>query len=122
MEKMKMLNNVVLVGRLTADPELKEVGKDGKVVNFSLAVQRTYKNAEGEYETDFIQCNVWNNIAENMKEYCKKGDLIGVKGALQSSSYEDKDGNKKYKTDVRVEKVTFLSSKKEEVEDEKAGK
>lgn len=122
MEKMKMLNNVVLVGRLTADPELKEVGKEGKVVNFSLAVQRTYKNAEGEYETDFIQCNVWNNIAENMKEYCKKGDLIGVKGALQSSSYEDKDGNKKYKTDVRVEKVTFLSSKKEENEDGKAGK
>lgn len=122
MEKMKMLNNVVLVGRLTADPELKEVGKDGKVVNFSLAVQRTYKNADGEYETDFIQCNVWNNIAENMKEYCKKGDLIGVKGALQSSSYEDKDGNKKYKTDVRVEKVTFLSSKKEENEDGKAGK
>lgn len=122
MEKMKMLNNVVLVGRLTADPELKEVGKDGKVVNFSLAVQRTYKNADGEYETDFIQCNVWNNIAENMKEYCKKGDLIGVKGTLQSSSYEDKDGNKKYKTDVRVEKVTFLSSKKEENEDGKAGK
>lgn len=117
-----MLNNVVLVGRLTADPELKEVGKDGKVVNFSLAVQRTYKNADGEYETDFIQCNVWNNIAENMKEYCKKGDLIGVKGTLQSSSYEDKDGNKKYKTDVRVEKVTFLSSKKEENEDGKAGK
>ena len=122
MEKNKMLNNVVLVGRLTADPELKEIGKDGKVVNFSLAVQRNYKNADGEYETDFIQCSVWNNIAENMKEYVKKGDLIGVKGVLQSSSFEDKDGNKRYKTEVRAEKITFLSSKKEVEEDGKPKK
>lgn len=111
-----MLNNVVLVGRLTADVEVKEIKKDVKVARFTLAVQRTYKNEEGNYETDFIQCNVWNNIADNMKEYCKKGDLVGVKGSLQSSSYEDKEGNKKYVTDVRVEKVTFLSSKKEESE------
>lgn len=107
-----MLNNVVLVGRLVADLELKEVGKEGKVVNFTIAVQRSYKNADGEYEADFINCNVWNQIAENMKEYCHKGDLVGVKGVLQSSSYEDKEGNKRYKTDVRVDKVTFLSSKK----------
>lgn len=117
-----MLNNVVLVGRLTADPEIKEVGKDGKVVNFSLAVQRSYKNSDGEYETDFINCNVWNQVAENMKEYVKKGDLIGVKGTLQSSTYEDKEGNKRYKTEVRAEKITFLSSKKEVEEDGKAGK
>ena len=114
-----MLNNVVLVGRLTADPELKEVGKEGKVVNFTVAVPRSYKNSDGEYETDFIQCNVWNNIAENMSEYCKKGDLVGVKGSLQTSSFEDKDGNKRYKTDVRVDRVTFLSSKKEDEKDEK---
>lgn len=113
-----MLNNVVLVGRLTADPELKEVGEN-KVVNFTIAVQRTFKNEEGEYTADFIQCNAWNNIAENMKEYCKKGDMIGVKGMLQSSSYEDKEGNKRYKTDVKVEKVTFLSTKRETVEDGK---
>ena len=112
-----MLNNVVLVGRLVADPELKEVGKEGKVVNFTLAVARSYKNAEGEYDTDFIQCNVWNQIAENMSEYCHKGDLIGVKGQLQSSSYDDKEGNKRYKTDVRVDKLTFLSSKKETEKD-----
>ena len=113
-----MLNNVVLVGRLVADPELKEVGKEGKVVNFTIAVARSYKNAEGEYDTDFIQCNVWNNIAENMNEYCHKGDLLGVKGQLQSSSYDDKDGNKRFKTDVRVDKLTFLSSKKEEKDGE----
>ena len=114
-----MLNNVVLVGRLTADPELKEVGKEGKVVNFTVAVPRSYKNGDGEYETDFIQCNVWNNIAENMSEYCHKGDLVGVKGTLQTSSFEDKDGNKRYKTDVRVDRITFLSSKKEDETDEK---
>ena len=108
-----MLNNVVLVGRLTSDPELKEVGKEGKVINFTIAVQRSFKNAEGEYDADFINCNVWNQIAENMNEYCHKGDLIGIKGQLQSSSYDDKEGNKRYKTEVRVEKVTFLSSKKE---------
>ena len=112
-----MINNVVLVVRLVADPELKEVGKEGKVVNFTIAVPRTYKNEDGEHETDFIQCNVWNKIAENMKEYCHKGDLIGVSGVLQSSSYEDKEGNKRYKTDVRVDKLTFLSSKKEDVKD-----
>ena len=112
-----MLNNVVLVGRLVADPELKEVGKEGKVVNFTLAVQRTFKNEEGEYDADFINCNVWNQVAENMKEYCKKGDLVGVKGVLQSSSYEDKEGIKRYKTEVRVDKLTFLSSKKDDVKD-----
>ena len=58
-----MLNNVVLVGRLTADPEVKEVGKEGKVVNFTIAVQRTYKTSEGNYDADFIQCNVWNKGA-----------------------------------------------------------
>lgn len=112
-----MLNNVVLVGRLVADPELKEVGKEGHVVNFTVAVARSYKNSEGEYDTDFIQCNVWNEIAENMSKYCHKGDLIGVKGQLQSSSFEDKEGNKRYKTDVRVDKLTFLSSKKETEKD-----
>lgn len=113
-----MLNEVILVGRLTADPEIKEVGKEsGKVVNFTLAVPRSFKNSDGEYETDFIQCNVWNKIAENMSEYVHKGDLIGIKGQLQTSSYEDKDGNKRYVTDVRVDKVTFLSSKKVDVKD-----
>ena len=106
-----MLNNVVLLGRLVADPELKEVGKEGKVINFTIAVPRRYKNAEGEYDTDFIQCNVWNKIAENMKEYCGKGDLITVEGQLQSSSYEDKEGNKRFKTDVKVDNIGFVQKK-----------
>lgn len=109
-----MLNNVTLVGRLTADPELKEVGEN-KVCNFSVAVQRSYKNADGNYEADFINCSVWNQIAENLCEYCHKGDIVGIKGSLMQSNYE-KDGVKHYKLEVKVEKVTFLSSKKEVTE------
>lgn len=112
-----MLNNVILVGRLVAEPELKKVGEEGNVVNFTVAVQRSYKDDEGNNIADFIQCNVWNATAENMSKYCHKGDLIGVRGVLQSSSYEDKDGNKRYKTEVRADKITFLSSKKASEED-----
>lgn len=111
-----MLNQITLVGRLTSDLEIKEVG-DSKVANFSLAVPRNYKNAEGEYETDFINCSVWGNIATNTAEYCKKGDVVGVVGRLQIDSYEDKEGNKRHSAKVNVEKVTFLSSKKVETEE-----
>ena len=114
---MNMLNQVILVGRLTSDLEVKEVG-ESKVANFSLAVPREYKNAEGEYETDFINCSVWGNIATNTAEYCKKGDLVGIKGRLQTENYEDKEGNKRYATKVNVEKVTFLSTKKNDSSEE----
>ena len=110
---MNMLNQVTLVGRLTSDLEIKEVNEQ-KVANFGLAVPRNYKNAEGVYETDFINCTVWGAIATNTAEYCKKGDVIGVVGRLQIESYEDKEGNKRHAAKVNVEKVTFLSSKKAE--------
>lgn len=110
---MNMLNQVILVGRLTSDPEIKEVG-ESKVANVTLAVPRSYKNKDGEYETDFINCTLWNSVAEHTAEYVKKGSLVGVSGRLQTESYEDKEGNKKYATKVNVEKVTFLSSKKSE--------
>ena len=108
-----MLNQVILVGRLTSDLEIKEVNEQ-KVANFSVAVPRSYKNAEGEYEADFINCTAWNAVATNTAEYCHKGDLVGVKGNLTTESYEDKEGNKRYATKVKVEKITFLSSKKTE--------
>lgn len=106
-----MLNQVVLVGRLTKDLEVKELEDGKKVTNLTLAIPRSFKNADGEYETDFIDCSLWNSIAENTAEYCKKGDIIGVKGRLQSSSFEKEDGNKEFRTQVMAEKVTFLSSK-----------
>ena len=106
-----MLNQVVIVGRLVKDPELKETENGKKISNITVAIPRSYKNVNGEYETDFIDCTLWTGVAESTTEYCHKGDLVGVKGRLQTSSYE-KDGQKKYITSVIVEKVTFLTTKK----------
>lgn len=106
-----MLNQVVLVGRLTDDVEVTETENGKKVSTLILAVQRSYKNSDGIYEADFIKCTLWNAVASSTSEYCKKGDIIGLKGRLQVNSYTDNDGTKKYSTEVIAEKVTFLSSK-----------
>ncbi|MBR2784715.1 MAG: single-stranded DNA-binding protein [Clostridia bacterium] len=106
-----MLNQVVLVGRLTSDLEVKNLEDDKKVTSMTLAIPRSFKNADGEYETDFVECTLWGNIAENTAEYCRKGDIVGVKGRLQTNNYEKEDGSKVFKLDVVAEKVTFLSSK-----------
>ena len=103
-----MLNQTVLVGRLVRKPEVIETENGAKVSNISLAVQRSFKNVEGEYETDFIEVTLWNNIAQSTSEYCKKGDLVGVSGRLQV--------NEKKEIELIGEKITFLSSKKEEME------
>ncbi len=113
-----MLNQVVLVGRLTSDVEVTKTEDGKKVSNLTLAVQRTFKNSEGIYEADFIKCTLWNAVASSTSEYCHKGDIVGIKGRLQVSTYEDKDGNKKTSTEVIAEKVTFLSSKKEDDEEQ----
>ena len=110
-----MLNQVVLVGRLTKSPEILSTEGNKKLLYITLAVQRNYKNIDGIYEADFIRCVLWNALAENTCEYCTTGDIIGVKGRLQSESYQDKDGNTKYVTDVVAERITFLSSKKSEI-------
>lgn len=108
-----MLNQAILVGRLTKEPEVIETENGKKVSNISIAVPRPYKNVNGEYETDFIDISLWNGIAENTAEYCKKGDIIGVKGRIQVDSFE-KDGERKFATKVVAEKITFLSSKTQE--------
>lgn len=111
-----MLNQVVLVGRLTKDPEIIKYENNGSKTVINIAVNRSFKNSNGIYETDFIRCILWNGIAANTAEYCHKGDIVGVKGRLQTSTYEDKDGSKKYNMDVIAEKISFISSynKKEE--------
>jgi len=111
-----MLNQVVLVGRLTDDLTVTDCGKDKKVTTMILAVQRSFKNPDGIYEADFIKCTLWNAIADRTAEYCKKGDIVGIKGRIQVTSYEDKEGKKQYSTEVIAEKVTFLSSKGSEEE------
>jgi single-strand DNA-binding protein len=105
-----MLNQVVLVGRLTQDPEAVTYDGGHKKSIFNIAVSRTYKNQNGEYDTDFIRCVLWDAIATSTAEHCKKGDIVGIKGRLQVSTY-DEENKKRYLTEVVAEKVTFLSSK-----------
>lgn len=108
-----MLNQIILVGRLVSDPEIKETENGIKKSVITLAIPRSFKNTNGEYETDFIPCVLYSGIAESTKEYCKKGDLLGVKGRIQRYSGNDYTANGKPILEVVAEKVTFLSSRKE---------
>ena len=107
-----MLNQIVLVGRLIDTPKIEKNEEGISKCIITLEVTRCYKNADGIYETDFIPCILWNGIANNIIEYCKQGDLLGIKGRLQTRQ----DDNKNI-IEVIAEKVTFLSSKKENKED-----
>ena len=111
-----MLNQTVLVGRVVRDVEVKELESGKKVANMTIAVPRSYKNINGEYDTDFIDVILWEAIATNVNEYCHKGDLIGIKGRLQSRTIEIDEETKEYVLELVAEKVTFLSSKKENEE------
>lgn len=111
-----MLNQIVLVGRLTKDIMVNKSDNGIKVATLRLAIPRSFKNSEGVYDTDFIDCVLFDNIAENTSEYCKKGDIVGVKGRIQSRVIEE-DEKKETIMEIIAEKVTFLSSKsKEETE------
>lgn len=109
-----MLNQIVLVGRLVKDVELKEGENGEKYTTISLAIPRSFKNSEGVYETDFVDCKAFSIVAENTSEYCKKGDIVGVKGRIQTDTIEKEDGTKEFKTNIMAEKVTFLSSSRKE--------
>lgn len=104
-----MLNQVVLVGRLTRDVIVNKSDKGIKVATVSLAIPRSFKNADGVYDTDFVDCVAFDNIAANTSEYCSKGDIVGIKGRIQSRVIEN-DDKKEYATDIVCEKITFLSS------------
>ena len=106
------MNSVILVGRLTQNPEILELDDNKKVTSVILAVNRNFKNPEGIYETDFIRCILWNSIAATTTEYCHVGDVIGIRGRLQTSKYLDENSKIHYVTDVIAERVTFLSSNK----------
>ncbi len=112
-----IVNNYFCVGRLVNEPEVKELEDGKKVTNITIAVPRSYKNADGEYETDFIDCTIWNNVAQSTSEYCKKGDMIGIKGRIETSIYEKDDGEKAKRTSVVADRVSFLSSKTKEIKD-----
>ncbi|QIL45988.1 single-stranded DNA-binding protein [Vagococcus coleopterorum] len=105
-----MINNVVLVGRLTKDPDLRYTPSGAAVARFSLAVNRSFKNQNGDYDADFINCVIWRQSAEALANFTRKGSLIGVTGRIQTGSYE-KDGQRVYTTEVVAENFQMLESK-----------
>ncbi|HDI0955258.1 TPA: single-stranded DNA-binding protein [Staphylococcus aureus] len=106
-----MLNRTVLVGRLTKDPEYRTTLNGVSVTTFTIAVNRTFTNAQGEREADFINCVTFRKQAENVNNYLSKGSLAGVDGRLQSRSYENKDGQRVFVTEVAADSVQFLEPK-----------
>ena len=109
-----MLNKVILMGRLTRDPELRRTGSGTAVTGFSLAVDRDFKGQNGEKETEFIDVVAWRNTAEFVSKYFTKGRMAVVEGRLQVRDWTDKDGNKRRSTEVIAESVYFGDSKKAE--------
>jgi len=101
----------MLIGRITTKPELKFTGSNIPFTRFSLAINRTFSNAQGQRETDFINIIVWRKQAENVCNFLNKGSLVSVEGRIQTGSYDDKDGNKRYTTDIVADSVQFLESK-----------
>ena len=112
-----MLNSVVLMGRLTADPELRHTNSDVAVTRFTLAVNRSFVKAGTERQTDFIDIVAWRSTAEFVSRYFHKGQLVAVEGSIQTGSYQDKDGNKRRSFEVVANNVHFAESKKDSYAD-----
>ncbi len=105
------MNKVFLIGRLTRDPELRYTGNNTAVASFSIAVNRNFTNQSGEREADFINIVVWRKQAENVKNYLSQGSQVAIDGRLQTRTYDDQNGNKRYITEVVADNVEFLGSK-----------
>ena len=107
-----MLNQVILVGRLVYDPELRTTPEGREVTTITLAIQRGYKNAEsGEYDTDFLKCTLWSGVAKSTVEYCRKGNTVGIKARLAQHNHECSDGTSFSYPEVIAEKITFINTK-----------
>lgn len=106
------MNKVILVGRLTRDPEVKTTQSQNAVCSFTVAVDRKFKNTAGERQVDFINCVAWRQLAEFLGRYFEKGARIGIVGNLQSRSYDDTDGKKRYVTEVIVDELEFVESRR----------
>ncbi|MGR3742136.1 single-stranded DNA-binding protein [Companilactobacillus sp. DQM5] len=112
-----MINRVVLVGRLTKDPDLRYTQSGSAVASFTLAVNRQFTNQQGEREADFINCVIWRKAAENFVNFTKKGSLVGIDGRLQSRSYENQQGQRVYVTEVVVDNFSLLEPKSSQKND-----
>ncbi|MFK4839400.1 single-stranded DNA-binding protein [Lactococcus petauri] len=111
-----MINNVVLVGRVVRDPELRYTPQNTAVATFTLAVNRRFKNAQGEREADFINCVLWRQPAENLANWAKKGTLVGITGSIQVRNYENKEGQRVYVTEVLADNFQMLESNSNKTE------
>ncbi len=105
------MNKVILIGRLTRDPEMRTTASGTNVTRFTIAVARNYQDQNGERTADFINCVAWRKQAENIAKYCVKGTQVAVEGRIQTGSYDTQDGTKRYTTDIICDNVTFLGSK-----------
>ena len=109
-----MINNVVLVGRMTRDAELRMTQSNTAVASFTLAVNRPFKNQNGEREADFINCVIWRQAAENLANWCKKGALVGITGNIQTRNYENQQGQRVYVTEVLANNFQLLESRNQQ--------
>ena len=116
-----MINRAVLTGRLTKDPELRTTQSGLSVVSFNLAVDRPYKDSNGNHGADFVSCVIWRKAAENFCNYTSKGSLVGIDGRIQTRNYQDNDGKTVYVTEVLVESFTLLESKKDRLSNSNGG-
>ena len=105
------MNKAILIGRLTRDPELRTTPTGRNVCQFSVAVNRTFTNANGEREADFINCVVWDKQAENLCKYQKKGNQLAVEGRIQTRNYDDNTGRRVYVTEILANNISFLDAK-----------
>jgi single-strand DNA-binding protein len=116
-----MINQVTLVGRLTRDPEIKKTAEGTAVANVTLAVNRHFRNHNGEIDTDFVQCTLWRKAAANTVQYCRKGSVVGITGRLQTRHYDNQEGRRIFVTEVVAETVRFLSAKPHDERNVQAG-
>ena len=107
------MNKVILIGRLTRDPELRYTGSNTPVATFSLAVNRSFTNQNGEREADFINCVVWRKLAETVKNYLSQGSQVAVEGRIQTRNYDDQNGQRRYVTEVVVENIDFVGTRRD---------
>jgi single-strand DNA-binding protein len=108
---MKVINQVTLVGRLTKDPEARKTAEGRSVLNVTVAVNRQFKNQQGQVDADFVLCKLWNKAADNTEKYCRKGSVVGITGRIQTRNYENDQGKRIYVTEVVAESIRFLDSK-----------
>jgi single-strand DNA-binding protein len=105
------MNKIMLVGRLVRDPEVRSMSNGSQAANFTVAVNRNFKNKEGNYDADFLPCVAFRSQADFISKYFKKGSLIGIEGRVQTRNYDAQDGTKRYVTEVVVENIEFVGGK-----------